>query len=252
MKRCCFSVVTIVFNGVSEIEATIKSVIEQENVSIQYVIIDGNSTDGTQEIVRKYADRIDVFVSEPDSGIYNAMNKGLALCNGDYVCFMNCGDRFDSMCVLSSISKQIESCGRPGFVYGTYREKNGKVIPNRNVSAKWYGMFASHQSMFYSLSVIKRNHIKYDESYRIAADYKFTLEVLAHTRDILRTKDCVAVFDTGGISCTNPDAGLMEVERARREVLHYGMFRSWVIRQLILVARFLKTEKNGIYKFLRY
>ena len=99
-KSVCFSVVTISYNCASEIEATICSVLNQTYPYINYVIIDGNSSDGTMDIVEKYRNHIETVVSEPDSGIYNAMNKGLKYCNGDYVVFMNAGDVFASNSVL--------------------------------------------------------------------------------------------------------------------------------------------------------
>src|SRR5690606_3344358 len=86
------TVITVVYNNVRDIERTIKSVVNQTSPHIQYIVIDGGSTDGTVNIINRYASRIARFVSEPDKGIYVAMNKGLALATGEYVLFMNSGD----------------------------------------------------------------------------------------------------------------------------------------------------------------
>src|SRR4051812_1110497 len=86
------SVITVVYNNVSHIERTLLSVLDQTYPHIEYIVIDGASTDGTLVIIEKYKDRIAKLISEPDKGIYDAMNKGLAIATGDYVLFMNSGD----------------------------------------------------------------------------------------------------------------------------------------------------------------
>lgn len=97
------TVITVVYNGVLTLEATIKSVITQTYSNLEYIIIDGGSIDGTLVLLEKYKEQIAVIVSEKDNGIYDAMNKGLALSTGEWICFMNSGDIFSSCNVLSSI-----------------------------------------------------------------------------------------------------------------------------------------------------
>ena len=106
-RPVCFSVVTICYNCEHEIEATLLSVLNQTYADVDYVIIDGKSSDGSMLIVNKYRERIATVVSEPDSGIYNAMNKGLSHCKGDYVIFMNAGDVFASDDVLARLNDII-------------------------------------------------------------------------------------------------------------------------------------------------
>lgn len=253
-KAICFSVVTIAYNCELEIEATIRSVLQQTYPYIDYVIIDGDSSDGTMNIVEKYKGNIATVICEPDSGIYNAMNKGLKNCKGDYVVFMNAGDVFASNSVLEIFATRIgELEEMPSLAYGTYMEmQNDVVIPNRSSRMCWYGMFASHQSIFYNLDFLRNNGICYDESYRIAADYKMTISVVNKSHNILRTNVCVAKFDTTGISCSNPDMGLCEADRARREVLGYGRVRIKLIHWGLLAARLVRTHMKPIYKKLRY
>ena len=86
------SIITVVYNGVLKLEATILSVINQDFNNFEYIIIDGGSTDGTLEIIKKYQDKITLWVSEPDNGIYDAMNKGIKYSKGEYICFINSGD----------------------------------------------------------------------------------------------------------------------------------------------------------------
>lgn len=253
-KPILFSVVTISFNCVKEIEPTLCSVLGQSYPYIDYVVIDGKSNDGTMDIVNKYKDRISTIVSEKDSGIYNAMNKGLKHCKGDYVVFMNAGDQFASVQVLEKMNAILQETETlPSLIYGTYMETSKNiVIPNRNFQKCWYGMFASHQSIFYQLEFLRLNHICYDESYRIAADYKLTISVVAKTQNIVKTNICVAKFDTTGVSCTNPNLGLLEADRARKEVFGYGAFRRWCIRLMLYSARFAKNNLGIIYKKVRY
>ena len=94
------SVVTVCYNSVDSIEETMLSVLNQTYSDVEYIIIDGGSTDGTVDIIKKYADRLVYWVSEPDKGIYDAMNKGIAAATGDYINFMNSGDRFASTNVI--------------------------------------------------------------------------------------------------------------------------------------------------------
>ena len=100
------SVVTVSYNAVSVIEQTIFSVINQTYPNVEYIIIDGGSTDGTVDIIKKYADKITYWVSEPDKGIYDAMNKGIELATGEWINFMNAGDSFYSFSILELIFGQ--------------------------------------------------------------------------------------------------------------------------------------------------
>lgn len=206
------------------------------------------------DIVNEYSDRISTIVSEPDTGIYNAMNKGIERCQGDYVVFVNAGDIFASNNVLSQVVNQIRKAEYVSdLVYGTYMETNmGIVVPNRSYKKCWYGMIASHQSMFYRLGLLQENHIRYDETYRIAADYKLTLQVIHDGKNFLQIPTCIAKFDTNGISCSNPQLGMNEACRARKEVLHYSSLDNFFVLVLTKSAHLLKRYFGSLYKLLRY
>lgn len=251
---CIISVVTICYNCKTEIRKTIDSVLGQDYSLVDYVIIDGKSTDGTMDIVNEYKARITTVVCEPDSGIYNAMNKGIAHCKGDYVIFMNAGDVFASSNVLSKVITQISQTERePALVYGTYKEDNNNVVvPNRSHTQCWYGMFASHQSMFYNLDFLRKHNINYDESYRIAADYKMTLQVVKEGEHFLQLQTCIAQFDTNGISCNNPQLGMTEACKARMEVLGYNRLQNFCVKTLITLAHVFRHYFTPLYKMLRY
>ena len=158
-----FSIVTVVYNDAENIGRTIESVLSQDCSRIQYIVIDGASTDRTLEVIRRFSGNL-TLVSEADKGIYDAMNKGLSKCRGDYVIFMNSGDTFTDKAVLSNVEKEIcNSMVVPDLVYGNYRESRGEwkspIIPARSHHKAWYGAFASHQSTFCSQLIIRlRRH----------------------------------------------------------------------------------------------
>lgn len=250
------SIITIVFNGESEIEKTIKSVINQTYNNIEYILIDGASKDSTMSIVKKYKDYFSTIISEPDKGIYNAMNKGLSHVTGDYVIFANSGDLIASDNVLEQVVTHINACSTlPDLIYGNYAEINNNIIGNEIQSyghqRVWYGMFASHQSMFYNIELIKKQNITFDESYKIAADYKFTMQTIVNGKHFLKVPICISLFDTSGISCNNMDKGLYEADRARQEVLKMGYIKRKIIILASKLSRFIKKNFILLYKLYR-
>lgn len=100
-NNCTISIVTVSYNAVDTIEETIQSVLGQDYEAIEYIVVDGGSTDGTVDIIKKYSDKLSYWVSEPDNGVYDAMNKGITVASGQWINFMNSGDCFFSNHVLS-------------------------------------------------------------------------------------------------------------------------------------------------------
>lgn len=256
MEKIIVSVITVVYNDKQHIEKTINNVLSQDYPFIEYIIIDGNSNDGTKEIITQYSSKI-IFISEPDSGIYNAMNKGIKLATGSYLIFMNSGDTFTNNTIISQVISYIKDVQKlPNIIYGNYREfYNGKfspIIPARSYKKIWYGAFASHQSTFYNRDFLTENKLIYDESYKIAADYKLNLEIVKYSKDnILQIPICISDFDKNGVSSTNQSLGLTEANRARKEVLDMGLLKRESIIILQICARWLRTYCKGIYKLLR-
>lgn len=113
-----FSVITVTYNAEKVLEDTVQSVISQTYHHVEYIIIDGASKDGTLEIVNRYRDRIHQLVSEPDKGLYDAMNKGIALATGDYLCFLNAGDSFHEDDTLQKMVHSINGNDLPDILYG--------------------------------------------------------------------------------------------------------------------------------------
>ncbi len=203
MQKPVLSVITIVYNNVMDIERTMLSVLNQTYPHIEYLVIDGASTDGTTAIIKKYQSRLAKFVSEPDKGIYDAMNKGLLLATGDYVLFMNSGDElFDS----TTVAEVFATAADADIYYGEtemYNE-NWESLGQRRHQApenfSWksfrYGMSISHQAIYLKRSITT----PYDLQYKYSADIDWIIKAAKKARTIVNTKRYVAKYLVGGIS----------------------------------------------------
>ena len=168
------SVITVSYNAVATIEQTILSVINQTYPNIEYIIIDGGSKDGTIDIIRKYADQIAYWVSEPDEGIYDAMNKGIKIATGEWINFMNCGDSFLDMKVLNKIfiSSILNEYEGVDILYGNRVSvysfgKYFHLVDSLENFSKSFPIF--HQSTFVRRVLLENN--LFDLEYNICADY---------------------------------------------------------------------------------
>lgn len=172
MKMYKISIVTVAFNCKSVIENTIKSVLNQTYSNIEYLIIDGASNDGTMDVINRYRQRIDYISSEPDKGIYDAMNKGIAHATGDFVIFMNAGDSFYSINVLEEVVPKIEDDAV--IVYGNIMKVAKRYMylaKPAPLSEMYSHMIVFHQATFTKLNYHKQN--LFDVSYRSSGDYNF-------------------------------------------------------------------------------
>ena len=165
------TIVTVVFNDKNTIEQTINSVLNQSYPNIEYIVIDGGSDDGTQNIITSYQDKLAHYSSEPDNGIYDAMNKGIRQASGAWINFMNAGDEFYNNDVIKDI---FPLDGDVDLVYGknqciyTYFDRVNVPEPFNRLK---YGMIFSHQSMFVKTALMKSE--PFDLNFKISADYNF-------------------------------------------------------------------------------
>jgi len=198
------SIVTVVFNGANQIEKTILSILNQSYKKIQFIIIDGGSIDGTKEIINKYKDKINIFISERDNGIYDAMNKGIKYSTGDWVIFMNCGDIFfdtNSLNIFQNHNKfdnKILLYGSTSFL------RKGKVYikPPRNLKNIWKGMPICHQSMFIRTSFLRNN--LFNTNYTYASDFNQLYEIyLFDYKRIEKLNLPISIITINGFSETN-------------------------------------------------
>jgi len=197
------SVITIVYNNVKDIERTMLSVLNQSYPNIEYILIDGASTDGTKDIIYRYKDRLAQFISEKDKGIYDAMNKGLSLATGDYLLFMNSGDEIYS---TDTVREVFASAPGADIYYGEtemYDEDWHSLGQRRHEAPQtfdWksfkYGMSISHQAIY-----IKRDLASpYDLQYKYSADIDWIIKVAKKASSIVNTHTYVAKYLVGGIS----------------------------------------------------
>lgn len=219
------SIVTICYNEVTRIEATILSVLNQTFKEYQFVVIDGASTDGTVNVIKKYKDKIDIFISEPDKGIYNAMNKSINYCKGDYIYFLNSGDVFYSKTTLEKIiSHQLEG----DFIYGNIgiKETSGEEwvleMPKNLTKPFLMKKTIPHQATFTKKKLFNKIG-KYDEKFKIAADYKFSLQSIYHEKCKLQyVSETFALFDNSGFGTVNVE--LRQHEKRKIQFQIFGLF----------------------------
>lgn len=197
------SVITVVKNGEKDLEKTIKSVINQTYSNIEYIIVDGGSTDETLNIIKKYEDKIDYWISEPDKGIYDGMNKGIDMVEGDWIIFMNSGDIFYSKNIVEKVINNIQKDTDLAFgdwivnypQYGNIKKhrKAGKL------NDLWKGMIFFHQTLFTRTNILKENKFDY-YNYKSAADYDFVIKAYYKKYKFQKINQIIAVVTAGGLS----------------------------------------------------
>lgn len=192
--------ITVAYNAVRDIENTILSVLNQTYPNIEYIIIDGSSTDGTLDIIKKYEDKISYWVSEPDKGIYDAMNKGTLKATGVWLNFMNAGDTFYNEQVLEKVFKDNDWSDTDviyGDVYVKYKggSKLKKPLPIKHLEK---GMPFCHQSSFVRTTL--QQQYLFNTNYKICADYNL-FHLLYRKGYIFKKIDlAIAIFLYGGVS----------------------------------------------------
>ena len=201
-----FSIITVTKDNLRGFQATQGSMEAQSFKHYEWIVVDGNSMDGTKEHLPHGA------VSEPDRGIYDAMNKGIERAKGDYLIFLNAGDLFADADILSAIHKAIKA-ERPDFIYGDSLEGGfyKKARPHAKIA---WGMFTHHQAMMYRREAIAG--LRYDPSLKIAADYGFTASFLKKVRSIHYMPCAFCIFEEGGVSQRNRKRGRVEQYRLRK------------------------------------
>lgn len=179
------SIITVSYNSEAFIETTIKSVISQTYANIEYIIVDGLSTDKTVEIISKYNDKIDSWVSEHDKSMYDAINKGLAKCTGDYVWILNSDDYIPYIHtvedIMKAISQQPKKIGFYGniFIYDSEKTKLRRTfqVNRKELLLSEHGSFIPHPALIVSSESLKMLP-QYDISFRYASDYDYILNLL--------------------------------------------------------------------------
>lgn len=252
------TIVTVCFNCKNTIERTIQNVLKQTYPRLEYIVIDGGSTDGTKQIVERYADRLAYWSSEPDKGIYDAMNKGIRKATGEWILFRNAGDYFFTPTTIEDVFKWYEDRGEAVIAGGTRnfgREGyNDKYYVSQTADI-WNNAFISHPSSFIRMTVQKAH--PYATSYRIASDYLLFQTLLLEGLSVARYDAIVSLFDCeDGISSTQLALAWKEMLQIRRalgapeEVLKVTERKLVRIQRMNHLIRFLKKHKRlyAIYR----
>ncbi|CAM8624559.1 WcaA Glycosyltransferases involved in cell wall biogenesis [Burkholderiales bacterium] len=243
------SVITVCLNCEGSIERTLKSVEEQLKVDIEHILIDGTSTDQTLKIVSMYQRTQLVLRSEPDEGIYDAMNKGLAISTGDIICFLNADDHYVSASTIYFVVDQIKKFDldilladvhyfQPGSICKPLRRYRSK---NFNPSRLAWGWMPAHPAMFVRKTVYDRVG-KFDKSFKISGDYDWI--VRAFTNQNLRYQHLSQVLvnmQTGGVSTRGLASTLLLNKEVIRACRQNGLYTNW----LMILSKYPK-------KFIEY
>lgn len=194
------TIVTVTYNAEELLEETIISVINQNYNNIEYIIIDGASTDGTIDIIKKYEDKIDYWNSEPDEGIYHAMNKAIKKASGKWINFMNAGDTFFDLQTVKYVMKYKDD--KVDLIYGDYIVKETGLLNKARNTTQWYiGMPFCHQTLFTSTVIMKEE--LFDTSFRLAADHNFIIKMYHNKKKFFYIDKVIAIFSEGGFADNN-------------------------------------------------
>ena len=238
-----FSVVTVSFNCAGLIAKTIESVLRQDYASLEYIVIDGGSTDGTAEIIREYQDRLAYWCSEPDGGIYQGMNKGIQQAQGDWIIFMNAGDTFADDHVLTQIASYADK-ERCDILYGDIFTTKDEELRLKTASSPCnkQRMYFCHQAAFVKTSILKAT--PFNTKFKMSADLFFFKHCRLLGYHFLHVPVTVAVYDSRGISNTQRIKGLQENIRIVKE-LDKGWDRIRFLCKLYYVVFWIKLTKRG-------
>ena len=237
MKK--LSVITVTFNAEQTLERTLRSVSSQSYPEIEHIIIDGKSTDNTIDLVQKHENDKIKWISEPDNGLYDAMNKGIELATGDYLCFLNAGDTFFDEDTVELIMKTDNSAD---IIYGETAivNNNGEFLHMRRLKAPkeltWksfkHGMLVCHQAL-----IVKRNIAEpYDLNYHFSSDFDWSIRMLQKSKGTVNTNLILINYLNEGMTTANRKKSLKE--RYEIMVNHYGSF-STILHHLWFLVRFV-------------
>ncbi len=248
-KTPFLSVVTITYNNLLGLAKTHESVRAQTDTDFEWIVIDGGSADATAD----YLQGTDaLWISQPDKGIYDAMNKGLERAHGTYVIFMNAGDAFAAPSVIERLKQNAQE-SQPDFLYGDSYEtvpEGGefykKAKPHQALAT---GMITHHQAMLYCREKIK--DLRYDTNYKIAGDYDFTARFLKDNARALYCPFPIALYESGGVSQMNAALGRREEFEIRQNVFGKKQGHPYIVFIRQWLASSLRQASPALYRLLK-
>lgn len=241
------SIVTVALNSRAHIEEAISSVVTQSYGNIEYVVIDGGSTDGTLDVIRKCEDRIDRWISEPDGGIYDAMNKGIALCEGELIGVLNSDDQYLPGAIETAVRRYMEIPDRRAVVAGRWEILFGDrplgIVASP--SFRLPNVRFCHQAMFIPRRVYETVGV-YDMRHRHAADLDLTIRMLKQGIDFALVDDVLVRYRAFGHSWRNLKAHARdqsEIVRRHLPLAPYLLFEAAQLRSQALVVLYRAVRK---------
>jgi len=240
-----YSIITVNFNNKDGLRKTIESVIHQTFNSFEFIVIDGGSTDGSIEILKEYNKSIDYWVSEPDSGVYQAMNKGIVKATGDYLNFMNSGDCFYNNSVLETIEGKSISAdiivGKDYHFDESTQKGFSTILPPRLSMITFVHNTIPHQSTFFKKDLFKDT--VYDETLKNVADVKFYIQKICIEKcSVQFTNEIICRREPDGISTSFNERRLQEHKRIIEEVLPAGAIKDYETLHML--------DKSTMYKLM--
>lgn len=248
-----FSIITICKNNLEELKLTFQSLEGQSNSDYQWIVIDGKSEDGTKEWLARLPSAN--WISENDNGIYDAMNKGIAMAEGNYMIFMNSGDCFAADDVLEKSKKEIKKSKNPKFIYGdsidVSEDGNKFYRKAKNYRKNWMGMITQHQAMFFSINDSKR--LFYTDEFPLSGDYAFISKTLKELPDsrILQLNFPVCNFSMGGINESQRFQAIKEDFIIRKKIIQIPFVLNMTLYLLHYMHASLKKTTPSI-RFIRH
>ena len=241
-----FSIITVTYNAGKVLEDTIQSVVFQTYRNVEYIIVDGGSTDNTLDVVHKYQERICKVISEPDKGLYDAMNKGIRMATGDYLCFLNAGDELHENETLQKIVYTLKGKELPDVIYGETAivDEEGHFLHMRRLSTPEHlhwksfkeGMLVCHQAFFARRELALAN--PYDLRYRFSADFDWCIRIMKQSKYFHNTHLTLIDYLNEGMTTQNHKASLKE--RFRIMTKHYGWISTILHHGWFVIRLFYK------------
>lgn len=215
------SIVTVVYNDELGISKTIDSIVNVKNNLVQYIVIDGGSSDNTNEIIQKNINHVDVYISEKDNGIYDAMNKGLAYATGDSIIFMNSSDIFHPFFNLGKFIDEYDLANEIYIGYSIQRFKNRFYLRPSKSNIQQLIDYPAHQAIFVPKKIYKK--FLYDTNFKIAADYYWIKKVMLDANYSI-IPEVVSIFELGGKSTSKSFRDILLLNTEMK--VKYPIFKS--------------------------
>lgn len=238
-----YSIITVNFNNKEGLRKTIESVIHQTFRDFEFIVIDGGSTDGSTDVLKEYDSQINYWVSEPDGGIYQGMNKGIRKASGEYLNFMNSGDSFFAVDILERVSAYNSDAdfivGKDYHYNSETHQGHASIQPPRTTMIHFFVATLDHQSAFIKRELF--NDTLYDENHRLVSDWIFfTEKIVKEQKKVLFLQDIICRREEGGLSEQQREKNRKEINQYLHKILPYGVYEDY--------ATLAKLDKTSLYR----